>query len=349
MLSPTVRGNAITFVRSVIAKAACVGKSDAVAYARNTYGDRVAHLIKAPVDAQDIFDGDSSGTPNLASPEATAFFDAVAQESVVGRLNLASVPANVRVILMTGAATAYWVGRSQPKPLSYLNFDGDRLLLNKVATVLVRTIELMRFADPATEGKFAAELIRACAEEIDRSFLDPDNSGVEDEQPASVTDGVSPIPSSGDAAADVAALVASFTGDLLSASFVTDPITASQLALVRDVGGSPIFPDAGVRGGSLIGLPLLVSRASPRDSGGGILTLVDGSGVAFAGGGVRTEVSQEASVQMEDAPSMPAQMVSLFQTNSVAILAEVGVVWQVVRPGAVAFLDDVDYNVAVPS
>ncbi len=115
--------------------------------------------------------------------------------------------------------------------------------------------------------------------------------------------------------------------------FVTDPETAARIALARDAGGGYLFPDAGPRGGSLLGLPSSCPASSPRTSSGGILALIDGAGIAYGAEGVRTMVSDEATLEMRDDPSSPAEQVSLFQTNAVAVLSEVGVNWKVVRPG----------------
>lgn len=240
-------------------------------------------------------------------------------------------------------------GRGGAKPLSNFNLDGDLLPPLTCASLYVLTAEAARFANATAEQGLRADLVRANAEVIDATFLDPANVGVPDETPASVTAGVTPIASAGSPAEDLAALIAAFTGDLAAASLVTDPTTATRIALARDAAGEFLFPDCGPRGGSVLGLPLVVSRSSPRDSSGGILAPFDGSGIAYGAEGVRSVVSNEASLEVADDPtsssSTPTEstQVSLFQTHSVAILSEVAVNWKVIRPGSVAYVADADY------
>ncbi|MGC7407367.1 phage major capsid protein, partial [Pandoraea pneumonica] len=81
--------------------------------------------------------------------------------------------------------------------------------------------------------------------------------------------------------------------------------------------------------GELLGFPVLVSQYVPRDSSGGILAMVNASDIYFGDdGGFSVDMSREASLQMDSAPShnsttpTAAQLVSLWQTNSVGFRAE---------------------------
>ncbi len=277
-------------------------------------GERVNFIDKATVDAGTIVPGNS--TASLSIPGQIELLGLVEQAAVVGRLGLHIILLNMRVTGLTSGATAYWVSAAAPKPFSSMAVLGMTLPPLKVAGGFIITKEFTRTADPRAEPQLRADLTRAASEEIDRTFLDPSNAGVADERPASVTNGVTPIASADSPSEDIAALISAFTGDLASASFVTDPVTAAQIALARDAGGGFLFPDAGPRGGSILGLPLVVSRASPRDSSGGQLVLLDGTGIVYGSLGVKTEVSEQAAIAMSDDPDSPAEMVSLFQTNS---------------------------------
>ena len=182
------------------------------------------------------------------------------------------------------------------------------------------------------------------------SFLDPANAGVLDVSPASVTNGVSAVTSSGNPATDLVELISAFEGDLDKAYLISDPVTIAEMALSRDAGGSFAFPDLGVRGGSVLGIPVLVSRGSPRATAGGILVLLDPGAIAFGDGEIRLERASHASLQMLDNPTNDASdgtpatsMVSMWQTNSHAIRAERTINWMVARDGAVSVVSDALY------
>jgi HK97 family phage major capsid protein len=317
--------------------------NDPVAFAIRHYGERVAVLTRAAVAAGGISSGNWGEV--LATPEAAEFRGQVEQASIVGRLNgLRNVPMNVRMQLMTEGFTAYWVGGGKSKPLSKAAVEGDTLRPLKVAVVTALTREFLRHASPASEERFRTDMIRAIAEAIDAAFIDPANTGTTDVMPASVTNGVTPLASAGDPATDLAALVTAFTGDFSTASFVTDPTTAAQIALARDAAGGFLFPDCGPRGGSLLNIPLIVSRSSPRDSSGGLLALVDAAGIAYGSEGVRNLASDQATLEMtDDGTAGPVNQVSMWQTNSTAILSEASVNWKVARAGAVQYVSDATY------
>ena len=143
---------------------------------------------------------------------------------------------------ITQGTVASWVKAGSPKPISRLSLAGEVLEPRKVSAILVTTKELIERSDPKTEARFNADLQRACVELLDASFVDPSNAGVADESPASITNGVVAMGSTGNPGEDVAALVAAFNGDLASAFFITDPTTATEIALARDAGGSFHFP-----------------------------------------------------------------------------------------------------------
>lgn len=308
------------------------------AFAVRNWGEQYAEqIVKAAVGAETLSD---FGGVDAASE----FFGLVHEQSVLGRLEgLRRVQINVRTLSMVSGTTAYWVGQGKPKPLSKPALQGDTLAPLKVACITVTTEESLR-ANPTAETLFRDDMLRAITGALDQALLDPSNAGVADESPASVLYGVTPTASTGNPAADIAALIAAFTGDLGAAYFVTDPGTATQIAMARDAGGSFAFPNAGPRGGNILGIPLLVSRASPITSAGAQLALIDPTGIAANAEGIRMEASSEATLQMADDPSDAVGTgVSMFQTGSVAWLSEIAANWDVQRAGSAAYIDGVSY------
>jgi HK97 family phage major capsid protein len=326
------------FVRVAIARA--VGNEDTAA-ARWGSCSRPAVAIKAAVSP--ITDTDVHST---AREVAVEFLEAVRRVSIVGRLaGLVEVPFNVRVLTITGGAQGYWVAESKPAPLSKMAMVGSSLPSRKVRAIVVATNESL--GGGLTEGRVHADLQRACAEAIDLAFIDPSNAGVADERPASVTHGAASAASSGDASADVQALVEGFQGDLSAAHFVTDPLTAAQMALWRGAEGGYAFPDLGPRGGFIMGIPAVVSRSSPRDSSGGQLALVDPTGIAIAIDDVDVSIAKHATLLMSDDPEgddpEEIEQVSMFQYNNVAFSVVVRANWEVQRPGSVAVVTAASY------
>ena len=180
----------------------------------------------------------------------------------------------------------------------------------------------------------------------DAQFIDPAVSASAGANPASITNGVSPTVSTGNAAKDLAALIASFTGDLERCYLVTDPVTAAQIALSRDSNGAFLFPDIGPRGGSVLGIPVLTSRGVPRPLAGsptvarGLLILVDPAGIVVGEGGIEADVSTQATLVMDSAPAMTstgigasptapvaANTVSLYQADAVAVRCIRTITW----------------------
>jgi HK97 family phage major capsid protein len=216
----------------------------------------------------------------------------------------------------------------------------------KVASLTVLSDELVMNADPQSEAFVRADLVRALADTVDRSFIDPDNAGVTDVTPAAVTNGVTPIAATGDPAADIAALIEAFDGDLSTAYMVAHPTTGAQLALYRDAAGNFPFLDAGPRGGTVAGIPLLTARTVPRDSNGSPIALIDASGIAYGDESTEVKVSRQASVEMSDTPTSDSGtiLVSLFQIDATGVLIEQALNFKVARSGSVAVLSGADYQ-----
>ncbi len=136
-----------------------------------------------------------------------------------------------------------------------------------------------------------------------------------------------------------------------TAVWIMQATTALQLSLLRNAFGQREFPDITMNGGMLEGVPVITSQYVPNESGGAMMILVNASDIWLADdGAVTIDASREASLEMSDAPAntsatpTAAQMVSMFQTNSVALRAERFINWQKRRAAAVQVIDDVSYT-----
>lgn len=287
--------------------------------------------------------GDSATLDWSVSADYDNLFAAVLEQSIVGRSNLRRLAFEVPLLGPDDELVAAWTEQSKAIRVSRASLARDRLEQKKVGAITVVTDEALEARslriETAVERSFRSALVRA----LDDAFLDPTNTGSA-AKPASVTHDAPAVAGTGDPTADLAALIAAFPGDLSQAVFATDPQTAAQIALWRDTSGGVLFPDCGPAGGSLLGLPLLTSRGSPRDSSGGIVALIDGQGIAMADDGLEVYSTNETLVEMDDAPqgasdtpvAASANLIPLFQVNCTAFRFIMRANWSVQRPAVAA-------------
>lgn len=278
----------------------------------------------------------------LAEHEGAAaeFFALVRERSLLSRIpGLRRVPLQVRMIVPSTGFSAAWVGEGKAVPVSAAVFDEDTLAPLKVASLTVQTKELLRAADPASEMAIRDDLVAALAAAINTSFIDPANTGTAGVEPASVTNGAPSVSATGNGLDDVRALVDVFTGDLERAVLIGSPRTF--LAMHDPM----VLPTVGAKGGEILGIPAIAST-----SAGTTLALIDPAAIAVGEGETMIRASDQATIEMSDAPTgssvatvTATSQVSLFQTNSIAVMAEQVLAWKVARPG-VAILEDVDQS-----
>jgi len=297
-------------------------------------GDQIAKAAVAPIIQSDV--GDYA---------AVEFFNLVMERSLLGRLvGLRRLPFNRKMLKITSGSNGYWVAESNPVPLSKPALEGSSLNPLKVCAMIVATDEALKTGGTIAENGFQRDLERAVVDTTDIALLDAGNAGAADERPASITYGAPASAATSDAAADIATLIGLFGGDLGAAYFVTDATTATSMALHRNTAGDLVFPDVGARGGSILGVPLLISRASPRDSSGGQLALIDPTGIAYGADGLSFENAEHATVAMSDTPESDPVLVSLWQRNLVGFKSIMSANWEVQRNGSVALLTDVAWG-----
>jgi HK97 family phage major capsid protein len=316
---------------------------------------------------------DPAWAGNFVSDEGAVFADFLEflrPMTIVGKFGtdgipgLRRIPFRVPVGSQTSGGAGYWVGEGLAKPLTRFDFGKTVLEPLKVANICVVTEELLRYAAIPAETLLRDQLAAAITARIDTDFIDPAKTAVANISPAAVTNGVTPVASSGvdaDAVrADVAALIDVYiaaNNPLATAVWVMSGRTASRLGMMTNLNGGQEFPGVTVRGGTLAGFPVIVSEYVTT-SGGSPNTryvwLINANDVFFADeGGINVDMSREASLQMDNAPTMasaelgspqtpiPTTSVSMFQTNSVAFRAERSLNWAKARTEAVQGLSGV--------
>jgi hypothetical protein len=92
-------------------------------------------------------------------------------------------------------------------------------------------------------------------------------------------------------------------------------------------------------GGEIAGVPVLVSSQAPTDSSGHSAVLIDGSAIVGDSDTVAVDASENAALQLASNPASDAQsLVSMFQTNSTALLATRWFGFELIRSNGVAVL-----------
>ena len=318
-------------------------------------------MTKANVLAGSTISGNWAA--NLVSPEgATAqdFIEWLRPQTILGRFGTGGIPSmrsvmfNVPMVQQTAGGTGYWVGEGKAKPLTSFNFARLTLPPLKVANICVLTMESIRFSSPKSDTIVRDQLAAALKERLDLDFITPSKTAVAGVSPASVTNGAPSIVSSGDDAdavrLDIRSLIAKYmaaNNPPTSGVFIMGSTVAAALTSMTNPLGQPEFAGMSMTGGVLFGFPVIASDYAPA----GVVVLVNASDIYLADDGdITIDSSNEASLEMSDAPTgssitpTATQLVSMYQTNSVAIRAERVINWLRRRTQSVAYLTSADWG-----
>lgn len=337
-------------------------------------GGEVSSMVtKAAVEAASTTNPNWAGW--LVGDETSVFADFaewLRPMTIVGKFgnngipSLRRVPFRVALLSQTSAGSGYWVGEGKAKPLT--RFSGARTTLEplKVANIAVVTEELLRDSSPSADMVVRDELGAAITERIDIDFTLIAKTAVVGVSPASITNGVAAIPSSGNdeagVRADVLALMSAFAAadnPPTTGVWVMASTTALALQLMVNPLGQPSFPSITMMGGTFFGLPVIVSEhIEVSGSPTARIVILMNAGDIYLGdeGGITIDMSREATLQMDDAPTQTSSAlgspqtpvattgVSLWQTNSVGFRAERTINWSKRRATAVQVLSGVAWG-----
>jgi len=255
-----------------------------------------------------------------------------------------SVAPLTAIVATSSGATAAWCGEGAPAPMSRQSV-GTRSTLQpmRLAAMSAVTEELAQLSD--SEAIISTDHARARSNALDAAFFDPENAGSPEVLPKSITHDCRQFPSTGNSVsaidADLRLMINEMSAggsNLTSVVWVANPTAGGYIGSLRGSGGSPAYPDVGVLGGSLLGLPLITTQGiglsgSPNES---YLVLVDPSRIWWTEGAPSFSTSRTAAIEMSDAPTNDsstgtgANLVSMWQTHSMAILSTSRVNWQTV-------------------
>jgi HK97 family phage major capsid protein/HK97 family phage prohead protease len=339
------------FTRYVMAIAAGGGDSfKTMEYAKqwNSTTPEVELMVKAAVAAGTTTDATWAGPLVVSQPLINEFLELLRPRTLLGRIpGLKQVPFNVTVPTQTTGGTYGWVGQNKPKPVTKADYATVTLTFAKAAGIIVLSEELVRLSTPSAEGLVREEMIAGMGAFLDTQFVDPAIAAVANVNPASITNGAATIASSGVTAAaakiDLASRVAVFVAANIPVSesvWLMNEANAFGIGLSLNALGQPLFPgfNGDSTGGRLLGIPVVVSN-----NVGARIVLVHTPSILYADeGGVRVDVSREASVQMDSAPTDTVDAttvyLSLWQRNLIGLKAERFITWVRARTAAVTYI-----------
>jgi HK97 family phage major capsid protein len=321
--------------------------------ANNHFKDtpEVGIVMKAAVAAGSTSDTTWAGPLVQYNDMVGEFIELLRPQTIIGRLDsVRRVPFNIRIPRQTAGTTGTFVGEGSPTPVKKLDFDNITLPWAKASTIVVITAELAKLSNPSAEALVRQDLMDGLAQYLDKRLIDPAYPGVANVSPASLTNGVTPTQSTGATLAaldqNVRTCMTTFADAELGLGagvWVMSASMAIRLSMMRTNQDSKAFPELSVNGGTFYGLPVIVSNnvvgsGSPGDQ---YLILIDQSNVLLADDGqLMIDVSTEASLEMNDAPSGGATSLrSLWQNGLMGVKCDRWIYWTKRRSQAVQFID----------
>jgi HK97 family phage major capsid protein/HK97 family phage prohead protease len=289
--------------------------------------------------------------PLVVTQPLNEFLEMLRPRTLLGRIpGLRRVPFNVSVPTQTTGGTYGWVGQNKPKPVTKADYATVTVPFANAAGIIVLSEELVMLYTPSAENLVREEMIAGMSTFLDQQFNDPAVTAVANVNPAAITVGASTAAASGVTAAaaktDIAASIAVFTAanvPLADSVWLMNDSNAFGLSISLNALGQPLFPGMTAQGGTLFGMPVVVSNnVSTR------VILVHAPSILYADeGGVRIDVSREASVQMDSAPTDTVDAttvyLSLWQRNLVGLKAERFITWIRARSAAVRYITAAAY------
>jgi HK97 family phage major capsid protein/HK97 family phage prohead protease len=321
-------------------------------------------MEKAAVPAAST--GSATWAGNLINDGGVAFADFVEYlrpRTLYGQVadRFRRLPFDTPVLVQGSGGVAQWVSEGEAKPLTQWTYTKTKLVPLKVAAIAAATKETLMRASVAADTLIRDELARSVGARIDGTLISAD-AAVSGESPAGLLNGTAALTLTGGDIQGIRCDIAAFLTAMVQANltisgafWVMPETVAIALSLATNEVGAPAFPGITPTGGTLAGLPVFTSQYMPVNTGGPVVALIKGDEI-FLGdeGGIQVQVSDQASLQMDSAPTQnsvtptASTVVSMFQTNSVAFLVERFLNWQKRRAQAVVWAE-VDWDICTIS
>jgi len=255
------------------------------------------------------------GSELAGLPGVISFRESVERRSLVNRIPFHRAPFATRTAVQTARPIGYRITTpGSAKPVSPMAFEAVTLDPAVVGCIIVMSEELLRSTAPGTDAAIERQLVSAVVTASNSAFLED------------ITDGIVAFPASG---LDDASLF----GDVIALLGIGDHVELIAA-----------LPWA-VRLTALLGAASDLVRIHIAPEAGDTVVAVDPSGILVALGDISIVPGPSATLEMRADPTgsstdpTASTLVSMFQTNSVALRAEQVANWRLVRPEAVAVLD----------
>jgi capsid protein len=286
------------------------------------------------------------------------FLEALRAATVLDRLGGREVEFRTRLLSAGDGALGYWYGAGRALPVSRTAMTGHILLPKSVGALVVTTNQALMDPTAKTEARLSADLVAAAAAALDKVLLDPSVAG-DEYTPTSITHGISPISSTGSTLAEIDADLKAMLEQLADAGsrfldpkWIMRPQSAIYLSMLRGSGGALAYPNITASGGTLAGIPVLVSGnvVSDGSPSSTTITLVEADDFVFGQGPAEVSLSDRATIEMDTSPTgdtitpvaASQRPVSMFQANATALKASREANWEMRRP-TISVLESVSY------
>lgn len=320
--------------------AALDGRTAADRYLDKVGADRAGTIWKAAVSAGSA--GSASFAGDLAARALGDFSETLGLSSAFfGMLNnniFARAPLRTRFGVITTGATGYISTEALPAPISAVAVANGTLTEHTAIAIMVASEELIRGTEPSGQTLFSRELTNAIAAAVDAKMMAILLTGVS----ATATAGTSFTNAVTDLRTALAGV--STIGGKLAWILARD---TARRASVLSTGSSFAFPDMSPNGGTMLNIPAFVSDGATA----GTLTLVNGGNVLADSDSIETDASTNAALEFlnsslvqDGTAGTGANLISTFQTNSVALRASVRFGLEKVRASTVAQITSVAWG-----
>jgi len=284
----------------------------------------------------------------------TDFIEMLRPASIYSRVPATTVNfdgyGSIKIPRQTTGVPGGWVGEGAPIPVKAGAFDNVQLVPKKMGVITVASKEMLARSTPALEGILRDSMLRDTAVVLDGTFIG--NAASTATTPAglfhtSMAAAVITGSNTGNAADDAMNDATALISAMLTANVpMSNPVwlmhTGARLALgnMKNALGAFFFREE-VAGGSWQTFPIIDSTTVPRTR----LGLVDASqlikGIGFA---PEIALSNEAAVQMDDAPASPqTSITSMFQTDMTALRLTLEASWVTRRTTGVQWINDLKW------
>jgi hypothetical protein len=285
------------------------------------------------------------------------FIEFLYSQVVFDSLGLRDISADVTIKGQDGAFTGYWVGEKKPIPASIGSFSDVTLRPLKAAGLTYLSKDLIRRSAPEALMLFRDGIVEAIAQAVDTKFFSADAASA-NVSPAGILNGLAGVASVGGRVQDVYTDLAYLTGIFVTAKqrgelkLVSNKIVANQIAhLLSPLTAEPAFKQVTKDGGTINGTQYLTGENVIAAN----LLLIKPSDIyKVKDSGVEVSLSTDATIEADTVPTgegsgptaQSASMVSMFQTEMVAIKAVRDITWAMRRSSAivVARKTAVDYD-----